>query len=126
MFEAKSKPLLPRPKYYARLVRSAAIGLAVILTALGIGMLGYHYFENMPWIDAFANAAMILSGMGPFAPLTTTGGTPDKPVGMVCFAWAAPGVAAKSVTKHFDGDRESVRRQSVIFALQGVLECLEG
>ena len=55
-----------------------------------------------------------------------TGGTPDKPVGMVCFAWAAPGVAAKSVTKHFDGDRESVRRQSVIFALQGVLECLEG
>ena len=74
MFEAKSKPLLPRPHYYARLARSAAIGLAVILIALGIGMLGYHYFENMPWIDAFANAAMILSGMGPFGPLTTSGG----------------------------------------------------
>ncbi len=74
MFEPKSKPLLPRPDYYARLVRSAAIGLAVILTALGVGMLGYHYFENMPWIDAFANAAMILSGMGPLAPLATAGG----------------------------------------------------
>ena len=74
MFEAKSAPLLPRPSYYARLARSAAIGLALILTALGAGMLGYHYFENMPWIDAFANAAMILSGMGPLAPLATTGG----------------------------------------------------
>jgi hypothetical protein len=74
MFEAKSKPLLPRPSYYARLARSAAIGLAVIVTALGAGMIGYHHFEGMPWIDAFANAAMILSGMGPLAPLTTAGG----------------------------------------------------
>jgi len=74
MFEAKSKPLLPRSHYYARLARSAAIGLVVIVIALGIGMFGYHYFEGMPWIDAFANAAMILSGMGPLAPLTTAGG----------------------------------------------------
>ena len=55
-----------------------------------------------------------------------TGGTADKPVGMVCFAWIVPAAAVRSVTKHFDGDRESVRRQSVIFALQGVLEFLEG
>ena len=37
-------------------------------------MVGYHSFERLSWIDAFANAAMILSGMGPLAPLTTTGG----------------------------------------------------
>jgi hypothetical protein len=37
-------------------------------------MLGYHYFESMPWIDAFANASMILSGMGPFGPLQTDSG----------------------------------------------------
>ncbi len=37
-------------------------------------MLGYHYFEAMDWIDAFANAAMILSGMGPLEPLKTAGG----------------------------------------------------
>ena len=74
MFEAKSKPLLPRPSYYARLARSAAIGLLVIVIALGAGMFGYHHFEGMPWIDAFANAAMILSGMGPLAPLTTASG----------------------------------------------------
>jgi hypothetical protein len=74
MFETKSKPLLPRTSFYSRLVRSAAIGLAIIVFALGIGMLGYHTFETMPWIDAFANAAMILSGMGPLAPLATAKG----------------------------------------------------
>jgi hypothetical protein len=74
MFEAKYKPLLPRPYYYARLARNAAIGLLVIAIALGTGMLGYHYFEGMPWIDAFANAAMILSGMGPLTALTTAKG----------------------------------------------------
>ena len=74
MFETKSKPLLPRSSYYARLARSTATGLLVIMTALGAGIVGYHHFERMPWIDAFANAAMILSGMGPLAPLTTSGG----------------------------------------------------
>ena len=74
MYEPKSRPLLPRPSYYLRLARSAATGLLVIVAALGTGMLGYHRFEGMPWIDAFANAAMILSGMGPLAPLTTADG----------------------------------------------------
>jgi hypothetical protein len=74
MFEARSKPLLPRRSYYARLARSTALGLLVVLAALGTGMIGYHHFEGMPWIDAFANAAMILSGMGPLAALTTSEG----------------------------------------------------
>jgi nicotinamide-nucleotide amidase len=51
------------------------------------------------------------------------GGTRDKPVGTVCFAWAR-GSKISSQTKRFDGDRESVRRQSVLRALQGVLELL--
>ena len=38
------------------------------------GMAGYHYTEGMSWLDAFANAAMIASGMGPLAPLATVGG----------------------------------------------------
>ena len=38
------------------------------------GMAGYRYFEGMDWIDAFANASMILSGMGPLTPLQTAGG----------------------------------------------------
>ena len=51
-----------------------------------------------------------------------TGGTAAKPVGMVCFGWALAGGGANAATKHFGGDREQVRRQSVVFALQGVLE----
>lgn len=52
-----------------------------------------------------------------------SGGSRDKPVGTVCFAWAQ-GSKISSQTRRFDGDRESVRRQSVAHALQGVLELL--
>src|SRR5262245_32924606 len=52
------------------------------------------------------------------------GGTKQKPVGMVCFAWAVGKGGANSVTRRFRGGRESVRRQSVIAALKGVLEQL--
>ena len=54
-----------------------------------------------------------------------TGGTPEKPVGMVCFAWARRNGATESKTLRFSGDREEVRRQSVIAALEGVLERLD-
>ncbi len=37
-------------------------------------MAGYRHFEGMEWIDAFASASMILSGMGPLTPLQTSGG----------------------------------------------------
>ncbi len=53
-----------------------------------------------------------------------TGGTPAKPVGMVCFAWSRRNGATESKTLRFAGDREQVRRQSVVVALEGVLERL--
>ena len=53
-----------------------------------------------------------------------TGGTRRKPVGMVCIAWAKRGRAPESATFRFRGGRESVRRQSVIAALQGLLQRL--
>jgi hypothetical protein len=37
-------------------------------------MAGYHHLEDLPWIDAFLNAAMILGGMGPVATIQTDGG----------------------------------------------------
>jgi nicotinamide-nucleotide amidase len=55
-----------------------------------------------------------------------TGGTPAKPVGMVCLAWASKDGSVRSETRHFTGDRETVRRQSVMRALQGVLDWLDG
>lgn len=67
-----------------------------------------------------AHIAVSVSGVaGP------TGGTPDKPVGTVCIGWARRGGAAgaevRAETCRFDGDREAVRRQSVVRALRGVL-----
>jgi len=74
MFEHRSKPLLSRRLFYHRLARSAALGMAVVVGSLLIGMVGYHIFEHMGWIDSFANASMILSGMGPLGELKTTAG----------------------------------------------------
>ena len=54
-----------------------------------------------------------------------TGGSAAKPVGTVCFAFATP-KRVLSETRHFKGDRESVRQQSVVRALEGVLELLSG
>ncbi|HEX2651616.1 MAG TPA: CinA family protein [Burkholderiales bacterium] len=51
------------------------------------------------------------------------GGTPEKPVGTVCFAWAQ-GRKLRSETRRFGGGRTAVRRRSVIHALQGLLRWL--
>jgi hypothetical protein len=65
---------LSRRAFAKRLARN--FGMASLLIALSLlaGMLGYRHFEGMEWIDAFANASMILSGMGPLTPLETFGG----------------------------------------------------
>lgn len=51
-----------------------------------------------------------------------TGGTPDKPVGTVCFGWCIKDQAPSRQRRLFSGDRESIRRQAVIHALTGLLE----
>ncbi|MBL8446607.1 MAG: nicotinamide-nucleotide amidohydrolase family protein [Zoogloeaceae bacterium] len=64
-----------------------------------------------------ANLAVATSGIaGP------GGGTDSKPVGTVCFAWGLRGGATDTATRLFSGNRESVRRQAVAHALQGLLE----
>ncbi|MBP8098386.1 MAG: nicotinamide-nucleotide amidase [Arenimonas sp.] len=67
-----------------------------------------------------AQAALAISGVaGP------TGGSPGKPVGTVCFAWVLQGGEPTAETLHFSGDREAVRKQSVVYALQGLLRMLD-
>jgi len=73
-YETKFQPLLPRRQFFERLGRNFAFASLLIGASLAGGMLGYHYLEGLEWIDAFANASMILSGMGPLAPLQTSGG----------------------------------------------------
>ena len=50
---------------YGRLWRNAGLALGVIIVALAVGMAGYMGLGHMDAVTAFANAAMILSGMGP-------------------------------------------------------------
>lgn len=52
------------------------------------------------------------------------GGSAEKPVGTVWFAWAGPGVHLASERRRFTGDREAIRRQAVHAALEGVLRQL--
>jgi nicotinamide-nucleotide amidase len=66
-----------------------------------------------------ASVAVAVTGIaGP------AGGTPSKPVGMVCFGWAMRGGATASATHQLPGDREAVRRRSVVLALEGLIDCL--
>ena len=73
MFEHRLSPLLPWPAFRARMARAAGVGLALIVVSLALGMLGYRFLAGQEWPDAFLNAAMILSGMGPVGELKTTG-----------------------------------------------------
>jgi hypothetical protein len=73
-FERKNQPLLSRRAFSERLAGSMILSILLIGLSLLGGMAGYHHFEKMEWIDAFANASMILSGMGPLAPLQTWDG----------------------------------------------------
>ncbi len=54
------------------------------------------------------------------------GATDGKPVGTVCFAWVLKNSAIKIEEYLFSGDRESVRYQSVVMALKGVVTVLKG
>lgn len=73
-FESKNQPLLSRAAFAKRLAVSFAASSLLIAVSLGAGMVGYHCLERMAWIDAFVNASMILSGMGPVGPIQTWGG----------------------------------------------------
>jgi len=74
-------------------------------------------------IQSEAQIAIAVTGIaGP------SGGSVEKPVGTVCFAWileTAFTTSANSTTCHFSGDRKAIRQQSVAMALQGILALLE-
>jgi hypothetical protein len=73
-YENRSRPLLARRKFYHRMARSIAVASVLLGGSLLIGMAGYHVFEHLGWVDSFANASMILSGMGPLGELKSTEG----------------------------------------------------
>ena len=74
MFEHRNQPLLPRSAFLWRLVYHIVIAFGLVGGSLAIGVLGYHGFEGLSWIDALVNASMLLGGMGPVDALHTTAG----------------------------------------------------
>ena len=73
-FERRGEMLLPAHRFLIRILANTMVVVFLVAGALGVGMWGYMRFEGMRMVDAFANAAMILSGMGPLTPLNTDGG----------------------------------------------------
>ena len=92
--------------------------------------LGTHGAVSEPAVREMARGALAASHAQIAVAVSGTagpgGGTPQKPVGTVCFAWGIKSGDLHSETQYFTGDREAVRRQSVEHALEGVLRLLEG
>jgi len=74
MYERKEEPLASPQTFARRLALNGLIGLLLLTFSLGIGMLGYHFLEDLSWIDSLLNASMILGGMGPVDPMMTNAG----------------------------------------------------
>ncbi len=74
MYEHLGKPLLSKELYYKRLFKHFLAAFSIIFFSLGIGVLGYHFFEGFNFVDSLLNASMILGGMGPVNELKTSAG----------------------------------------------------
>lgn len=73
-FETVKQPLASRSVFARRVAGSLGLALTVSGVSLAAGIYGYHAFGGLDWIDSFANASMILSGMGPLSSIDSAGG----------------------------------------------------
>jgi hypothetical protein len=71
MYEHRSARLLPWPAFLRRAFRHLLASVLTVAIVVGAGTVGYHLLDDLPWIDAFLNASMILSGMGPVDKMAT-------------------------------------------------------
>jgi hypothetical protein len=73
-YETRHHPLATPALFTRRLLAHAAASAGLVGGSLGIGVLGYHALEGLPWLDALLNASMLMGGMGPVDTLHTTAG----------------------------------------------------
>jgi|ERR1051325_4492258 uncharacterized protein involved in cysteine biosynthesis len=71
-YERLGEPLLSRSAFLARAARHFLLATLIIFCALAVGIVGYHLFDHLSWIDSLLNASMLLGGMGPVSPLEGT------------------------------------------------------
>jgi len=74
MKSAAERDLHRRRMFWSRMVLHSSISVTLLCVSLLAGMMGYRHFENLSWTDAFVNASMILSGMGPMKTDLSQGG----------------------------------------------------
>ena len=67
------KKLPERSHFIGKMGKYFLLSFGLILFSLSIGVLGYHYFMDLPLVDSLLNAAMILTGMGPVDKAETDG-----------------------------------------------------
>tara|TARA_R110002050_G_scaffold233063_3_gene368783 strand:+ start:6232 stop:6606 length:375 start_codon:yes stop_codon:yes gene_type:complete len=72
-FEHKNHQILPFKKFLLRVTKYFLFSIILIVFSLGIGTIGYHHYANISWVDAFYNASLILTGMGPVDNMPTNG-----------------------------------------------------
>lgn len=88
-------------------------------------ILGAHGAVSRPTAEAMARGALCRSSADLSIAITGVagpgGGSSEKPVGTVCFAWGWRNRSIHSEIRYFAGDREQVRRQAVVHALSGLL-----
>jgi hypothetical protein len=74
MYEHRTAPLLPRHLFWRRMLRHGGMALLAVVVSLAAGTTGYHALGELPWVNAFENASMILAGMGPADPIDSNAG----------------------------------------------------
>lgn len=74
MYEKRHEPLLPKAEFLLRMLNHFWVASGIVVLSLFAGIAGYHYIEGLGWVDAILNSSMILGGMGPVDPISTTAG----------------------------------------------------
>ena len=87
-------PLAPRDAHWRRVLTATGVGIAFVTVSLAVGMAGYMGFEHLSALDAFLNASMILSGMGPLHNPVTAGGKLFAGFYAIFSGFAVLGIAA--------------------------------
>jgi len=109
-FEHRRQQVISRRRFAGRMLKAVGLWLLLAVVGLVIGMAGYAEFEDLSRTDAYVNAAMILSGMGPLGELKTTVGKrgqfaradreDGRESGRVDPAWAGGSVGQSSGRSH--------------------------
>lgn len=69
VYERKNQKPISNGDFYKRLTAHLFIALSLVAVSILFGAVGYHFLENLSWVDAIYNASMILTGMGPVSVL---------------------------------------------------------